>query len=63
MDEKEKPKELEYQGKKVRFYYQDINAYHDDFLRAIIWYQQELIEKLGKKLNDTSLEESEPNGK
>ena len=52
MDE-EKPKQLEFRGKKVRFYYQDIEAYTDDFLKEIIWYQKELIEKLGKKLNNS----------
>jgi len=51
MEDKEQPKQLEFNGKKVRFYYQDLVAYTDDFLREIIWYQKELIEELGKKLN------------
>jgi len=51
MEDKEKPKQLEFNGKKVRFYYQDLVAYTDDFLREIIWYQKEKIEELGKLLN------------
>ena len=57
--ENEKPKQLEFNGKKVRFYYQDLVAYTDDFLREIIWYQKELIERLGTKINAVEVAKSE----
>ncbi len=51
MENKEQPKQLDFGGQKVRFYYQDLVAYTDDFLREIIWYQKEKIEELGKLIN------------
>lgn len=54
MENNEKPKEIEFKGNKVRFYYQDIEAYAEEFLKAIIWYQKDLIEELGNKLNQRS---------
>ena len=50
----EKPKQIEFKGKKHRFYYQDIESYNEEFLKGIIWYQKDLIEDLGKKLNSQS---------
>lgn len=51
MEDKEMPKQIEFKGKKMRFYYQDLEAYTDDFLREIIWYQEEKIEELGNLIN------------
>ena len=37
---------------KPRFYYQDLDNYHEEFLKEIILWQRDKIEDLGKIINN-----------